>query len=459
MEAGLRPTGAATVRVRLATVALLAAMTGITSTSGQSIQESFIAARESLPTEGVREIGNWIFSVAKRPVRGESSLAEEAAIGTALTAADAALVAMTLDIGSNRPAGVSAAIVAEVEARGGGIIHRRLVARGLVTLDERRDDGIVTVVRGLPAAGLRTETVDWPLAVQALHDEGESLLDAALAVEAMAQSGELRDTAARRFRDAIARMRPDWVSPWIPVGFGWWRLPEPIAPKLEDLDDNRLIDLISRRPRDPDAIDELSRRFLARSLEVAAAEVAALPRVRWNPKCREEAATTARRIANRLAETLGEDHESIPRHRGVVAVLLGTSPGWPADRAAPLDENLRNRFDRTAAPDAATLLPEMLDAIAANPSADSASYVAATLLAMGEPDAAIPFARLADAWDGRHPYAAVNLLRALEQAGRPDEAKRVTESLSGRTDLDAWARSEVDRFLALPATAERRRSP
>jgi hypothetical protein len=191
----------------------------------------------------------------------------------------------------------------------------------------------------------------------------------------------------------------------------------------------------------------LVRQFRDRKLEMAAEQINRLPRIAWQPDPPAEAEAAGRRLEERLTGILGQGNEAIPRLLGTSKVLFATSETWPHDPDGRLADSLRMKFDRTPKAEIAKILPDFLDSLGTHPSADVASYLSAVLIGMDEPEAAIPFARMADSWNPRHPYAAVNLLRGLEGAGRIADAKAVAESLSSRTDLDEWASMVLKRFV------------
>jgi hypothetical protein len=57
---------------------------------------------------------------------------------------------------------------------------------------------------------------------------------------------------------------------------------------------------------------------------------------------------------------------------------------------------------------------------------------------------------LALKWEPSHPYAAVNLMRAMALRGSVKEARMIAESLADAKYLDAWGASEVERILQMP---------
>lgn len=88
------------------------------------------------------------------------------------------------------------------------------------------------------------------------------------------------------------------------------------------------------------------------------------------------------------------------------------------------------------------------------PDADALSYGSACLLGLQHPDEAAAFARTAYRMKARHPYAGVNLLRALRGLGERDEVARLLPEVSEVAKLDVWGVDQLRQMRAwLKATA------
>ena len=129
-----------------------------------------------------------------------------------------------------------------------------------------------------------------------------------------------------------------------------------------------------------------------------------------------------------------------------VGILLRFADSWPKYPAEQASAEAVALFRKA---ESATALRLFLEQFSDRPNPDTANYIAAALLAIESPTAAEFWSRLAFEWSPLHPYAGVNLMRAIEKQGRLADAKQVALKLNGKQSLDEWGRSEIQRVLAI----------
>jgi hypothetical protein len=121
--------------------------------------------------------------------------------------------------------------------------------------------------------------------------------------------------------------------------------------------------------------------------------------------------------------------------------------------AAPSYEEARIAFNG-ATPESLQRATSLLaQSFVTTPDVPTAVLLSAALLALDDPAIAFPVARLAFRQSPEHPYAGVNMLRAAKACGRREIAAAMIEEVKAKASLDAWGKSqlaEIESWLATP---------
>lgn len=409
--------------------------------SAESVAE---AHQDQLQKPGLHSLGDYCFSVGTYQSTGTN----DGALAT--TEEGATLVAFSHYLGAvllldEVPREIGPALKADVRSRAADMIIKRLRVSGIDEISEQADDdGNVRVVLAVRNDAIRSETRRWDGCVHLIRDSALAgdANDAALWAEILVAAGEDAGSAVGAWIKRLCRQ--PGVAATIHgtpsrVTDGWIKLPERIDPaKLSALPDERLFELLDRRPFDGDLIDAIRDRLTTARKGVMSRATRTWHRVA--PAARPMA-------ADRLTETLAAAELKAPDDVPGVAIVLRYVDTWPVSNEATASTDAVSLF---RSGDLKSALRTLLRQFDSEPSADGANYIAACLLALDRTDAAEAWARVATAWNPAHPFAAVNLMRALERRGQIDEARKIAGTLPGKAQLDDWGKAEVARILAEP---------
>lgn len=435
---------AAKVFVFCATIGLVVLLAPADSAEVETAESVAEAHEVDLKRSGLHEFDGYCFSVGLYRSTGTSdgatSTAEEGATLVAFSHYLAAALLM-----DDVPVAVNVDIKADVRKRAADMIIQRLRVSGIDEIDTEVDEqGNARVVLAVEDAAIRKETRHWGGCVDLIRDSAlkGSLFDAALWAEILAATGQdvtpavetwLKQLGQQAGLAATIRGRPFGVTD------GWTKLPETIdAKRISALTDERLLELLSRRPFDGQLIDAYRDRLAAARRGVMSKATRT-----WYRVARAKKSMANEQIAATLDAAEFTEPEDVPG----VAVILRYADTWPIFKEAVAPPDAVELFCHGEIPAA---LRAMLVHFAVEPNADSANYVAACLLVMERADTAEAWARVAIAWNPSHPFASVNLMRALEQRGRMADAKKLAGDLNGKPFLNDWGKAEVARVLAPP---------
>lgn len=408
--------------------------------------ESVADAHEAeLKQPGLHVFDGYCFSVGTYRSTGTSdgatSTTEEGATLVAFSHYLAA--ALLLD---DVPRAINAALKADVRKRAADVIIQRLRVSGIDEIDEEVDEqGNVRVVLAVEDGAVRKEKRHWNGCVDLIREsalEGNPS-DAALWAEILAATGQDVKPAVEAWVKRLCK-QPGLAATIRKTPFGvsdgWTKLPETIdGARISALTDERLLDLLDRRPFDGQLIDAYRDRLTAARRVVMSKATRT-----WHRVARAKTPMAAERVTETLAAAELADSMDVAG----VAIVLRYADTWPVSKEAAASPEAVTLFRRGEVPAALRVL---LRQFAAEPNSDGANYVAACLLAIERADAGEAWSRLAIGWNPTHPFASVNLMRALEQRGHLAEAKKLAGDLKGKAFLDDWGKSEVARILAPPA--------
>lgn len=407
--------------------------------SAESVAEVHMA---QLVKPGLHSLGGYCFSVGTYRSTGTS----DGALAT--TEEGATLVAFSHYLGAvlridDVPRGIGAALTADVRARSADMIVERLRVSGIDEIaEEADDDGNVRVVLAVRDDAIRSETRDWTGCVNLIRDSAlaGNASDAGLWAELLAATGQDVTPAVEAWTKRLCRW-PGVAATVHGTTFGathgWTDLPEHIDPAtLAGLTDERLFELLDCRPFDGGLIDVIRNRLAAARKGVMSKATRSWYRVA--PAARPMA-------ANMLTETFAAAELADPNEAAGVNIILRYVDTWPVSKEAEASADAVALFRSGDVP---TALRILLRQFCIEPSADGANYIAACLLALDRAAAAEAWARVAATWNPAHPFAAVNLMRALEKRGQIDEARALARDLTQKPQLDDWGKSEVARILS-----------
>ncbi len=412
---------------------------------------AFEAARSGLVDRSVATQGDWTFAMIQQDLREHSPRRREAAPRRAQLEVQELLAAQCLDWESI-PSTLGEAAAARLQELGATIAMDRVSIAGFQVFESAvSEDGWLTVVGGVPSEVLDRQKVGVGEVRSRLIDRSrERPLASPEAMLLMEVAASDSDRAAAELAFAVslsadfgpgvgqtlARARVPCLSS------GWRADPAPTgeaALRAATLDD--LLRRLGSRPHDAAATNAIAANFRATGWDRcgAAFEGGGLP--------------VEFRTASARSRT---DDGPIALDGPVSRLILETRGTFPFAEPLPSQdaaagerhfEALR-RFHGGEPAAAAEILVELVEAC---PTSDALSYLAACLHQLGMDEQGIAFARAAFLMKPQHPYAGVNLLRALRATDRPAEAREVLPQVRAEASLDAWGRRQVDaidRWLA-----------
>lgn len=395
-----------------------------------------------LTSPGVHFIDGYCFSVGSYgstgTADGDLATTEEAAT----TAAYGHFLAAALII-DDAPPGLRSEVRDAVRKSSAEKVVRRLQLSGVDEIEDDVDDaGNARIVLAVRESAIDAEKRHWQGCVDLVQEsalDGDAA-DARLWAEVLANTG--KDTAPAidawlKILSASPGLAATITGSPIGVTDGWKKLPAEIDAKLiSSLPDERLLQLLDRRPFDGRLIDAYANRLLEPGHVAASRAVSKWYRVTPSEPPSLPAVLEATFLA------AGLNSSNIPGVR-ILLRFADSWPKYPAEQASAEAVALFRKAESAAA------LRLFLEQFSDRPNPDTANYIAAALLAVESPTAAEFWSRLAFEWSPLHAYAGVNLMRAIEKQGRLADAKQVAAKLNGKQFLDEWGRSEVQRVLAI----------
>ena len=426
---------------------LFASMILFAATAVSADPESAETAAEknaaTLSSPGLHFIDNYCFSVgvyrSTGTTDGEMAATEEGA--TLVAYSQYLTAALIID---DVPRGISGPLRDAVRKSAADKVIRHLQVSGIEEIDDDVDDlGNVRVVLAVRSSAIDAEKRHWNGCVTLVRDsvlEGDDA-DARLWAEVLANTGKDPSPATDAWLKIVCA-RPGLAATvhGTPIGVmdGWTKLPEKIDDKtVSGLTDERLLELLNRRPFDGTLIDGYQK-WLRDSGHVVASKTM----TRWHRVTPAKSLPPPSVLEATFQAAGLKDPTAFPG----VFVVLKFRDSWPKYEDAQASPEAVALFKNAESQKA---LRMFLKQFSEEPSVDVASYVAASLLALEQPAAAEFWSRCSFEWSPTHPYAAINLMRAIEKQDRVADAKTLAADLAGKQFLDDWGQSEVKRVLAI----------
>lgn len=398
---------------------------------------TYLQHRNEVPKDGIFLVDGWYFSSATHRYLGTSQNAEEVAIEVAKAMADTRFLAMALDIAKGMPSCLNNKLQALCKERVSTIVIMRLTVAGLTTISDEPSNGVASVVRALPQDAIAPHSLEWEQAFDILKTSASGLDDYALISEVTSCSGTPSE-AAMDFNKSIDDQLgiPTTRRP-IPVSDGWYLLDSPLAAdRINKLATKDLVQLLARRPFDPQATKQIATKMLERGLPSAAETIRSWPTIEWIPDAEVDSQLNALSASMKGVEG--------KRRIGILRVLLHAGTTWPIETLHNAPDKATEEFD---AGRVAQALELFIDDLGASPSASSANYVSACLRALNQPGTAAKMAMLALAWNPTHPEAAANLMLALAAAGKTAEASAIATKIVNDKLSNEWSQNKAASLL------------
>jgi|GEM_PF-5053195 len=386
---------------------------------------------------GLHESDGWTFSVSMfRPI-SDSVEAQELAFEKARFDAMVALARDCVDLEAFSGS-LQEGPATMLQEQALVVLQRRISLAGVQQVDGGiTSEGTAMVVMAIPSEVLDRQVISVDDVVSSLGSRGEegslewpqAMLWCEIADEATRAraAGKLAEVLSSQFGPGVGEtlrgVRPACMSA------GWKALPRALdAASLEKLNVEQLLAALGRRPHDPEIVAAIARRCGARgwvSCSRAFEESPAL--VRWRP----------------LDAPTADPEVSLDTP--LCKLILATSGAVPfagqtSSEAGSVPTKVIDVFNAGRAAESAQLL------IAESPDCPDPqwlSFLSASLYQVGMMPESRVFAELAFRMDPRHPYAGVNLLRALCRLEDWGEVRDMLEEVRSRSELNDWGRAQL----------------
>jgi hypothetical protein len=386
---------------------------------------------------GVHESGQWIFSCHREPIDPNSSGFESVELASCKEDAVLQLVRHCTGAGSIGD-GLAGPLPSLLEDAYCSWYSGCIQTGGTVWVESRRVDGYDEAVLALPldACAAMPKRSEWRKSARSVAESSKNWIVAGVLAECVDPTvrKDLLEIAVVRIDAGLKTAAPTWPEALL-------KLPDLIpADKIASLDLESLARLASMRPGDRCLWSALAQRSRDLGLIQAAALLDATPtRLGW-----PSPAPLADSHAWRSVPTDGLPAAlaAVIRHGGAIPAK-GTT-GSAAEKSAT-----EAYFAKP---------PDLVEAEArareacGMPSAEALNLLAAIRLSRADATTtdtlhALAFARQATALDGQHPFAAVNMARALQRLGWREHAKIALEALPPFPE-GSWQQRETSRIAA-----------
>ena len=250
--------------------------------------------------------------------------------------------------------------------------------------------------------------------------------------------GQLQSQAFQRMASEYPEGLGALLANTRPAGVArlWRDIPHRIPPDdLADLDDWTLLDLLEKRPFDADVAFVVKARFQVAGLSQFGNRLATPPAVQWND-------ASPPNIAGAIGLTPAEvaDNSVI----NTIYRASGTLPLGDPDAPPPPYDGAVQDFSASP-PLIKKAARKLLASIEQCPSSDGLNMFAACMLELKQPELAVAPAR--QAWTIRpsHPYAGVNLVRAMALLpGDTETIENLACEVEKTAQLDGWGKQTLE---------------
>ena len=406
--------------------------------AGSDAASAWKALRSSIGADraaGIHESEQWVFSCHREPIDPNSTGFESVELASCKEDAVLQLVRHCTGAGSIGD-GLAGPLPSLLEEAYSSWYSGQIQTASTTWVESRRADGYDIAVLALPldACASMSKRSEWRKSARSVAESSKSWIVAGALAECADPMirKDLLEIAVVRIDSGLTKAAPTWPEALV-------KLPDLIpVDTITSLDLNSLARLASKRPGDRSLWSALAQRSRNLGLTQAAAIIDATPtRLGW-----PSPAPLADSHAWRSVPTDGLQAAlaAVIRHGGAIPAR-GTS-GSAAEKSATKAYSAKP--------------PELVEAEArareacGMPNANALNLLAAIRLSRADATTtdllhALAFARQATTLDGQHPFAAVNMARALQRLGWREHAKVALDALPPFPE-GSWQHRETTRI-------------
>ena len=319
--------------------------------------------------------------------------------------------------------------------------------RGLTPILTSRDEDVIRVVMAIPTSELSPSTLDRDQLVDLFNNY---LSNVSIAGDRDNWSSPIQLLTDLAFDSKLQAQAEQRLLAAFPNGLGalaanrrpacldklWRDVPRRIPPEeLTGIDDWTLFDLLEHRSFDADLANAARNRFQAAGVESISNQLAMPPHVQWNDASPPNIAGVID-----LTPTDVADNSVI----NTIYRASGTLPLGDPDTPPPPYDSAVHDFSASP-PLLKKAARKLLASIEQCPSSDSLNMFAACMLELEQPELAVAPAR--QAWTIRpsHPYAGVNLVRAMALLpGDTETIENLAREVEKTAQLDGWGKQTLE---------------
>lgn len=385
------------------------------------------------PNNGVHEYGSWVLSCYSQPAEvGSEGFAE---IDLAACKQEATIAMVEHCAGSpSSPPSLPKSLQPMVQSAVSGWLMYRVQTSGITWVRCGRSNGVDLAVMAIPATACRTipHGIEWlPSAVDiAVSTKGWVIPGALLEASEGEARGRIATIMTERLSASIESPVGTWPSGFLKLPGG---LPADIEAQLSLAD---LATLAAKRPGDSALWIHVAERCESMQMHQAAQIVRLLPRkAEWIGPA---PMPSGRRWSSAQTNELPVALVAVVRAGGGIACNASAAVDASREATAAYFAKI---------PDLITAEAKGREA-AALPDPDALNLLAALRLVDPQASEAAMCQALAFAWQAQalaptHPYAKVNVLRAMRRLSMRDEAATLLKSMPPAS-AGSWARREID---------------
>jgi hypothetical protein len=319
--------------------------------------------------------------------------------------------------------------------------------RGLTPILTSRDEDVIRVVMAIPTSELSPSTLTRDQLVDLFNNylsnvsiagDRDNWSSPIQLLTDLAFDSKLQTQAERRLLAAFPNGLGALAANRRPACLGklWRDVPHRIPPEeLTGIDDWTLFDLLEHRSFDADLANAARNRFLAAGVESISNQLAMPPHVQWNDASPPNVAGVIGLTPTDVADN--SVINTIYQASGTLPLSDPDAPPSPYDSAV---------HDFAASPPLVKKAAQkLLASIEQCPSSDGLNMFAACMLELKQPELAVAPAR--EAWTIRpsHPYAGVNLVRAMALLpGNTETIERLAREVETTAQLDGWGKQTLE---------------
>jgi hypothetical protein len=409
----------------------------------QSAADAWQQISESAAMNGVTESGDWTFVSATYEVEADTvewELEHEEEF------LELDIMGTLAFMASPRPER-SITISAEGRRISMSMATPTVTLRGLTPILTSRDEDVIRVVMAIPTSELSPSTLNRDQLVDLFNNY---LSNVSIAGDRENWSSPIQLLTDLAFDSKLQTQAEQRLLAAFPNGLGalaanrrpacldklWRDVPRRIPPEeLTGIDDWTLFDLLEHRSFDADLANAARNRFQAAGVESISNQLAMPPHVQWNDASPPNIAGVIDLPPAEVADN--SVINTIYRASGTLPLGDPDAPPPPYDGAVQ-DFSASPPLIKKAA-------RKLLASIEQCPSSDGLNMFAACMLELKQPELAVAPAR--QAWTIRpsHPYAGVNLVRAMALVpGDTETIENLAREVEKTAQLDGWGKQRLE---------------